>query len=78
MEDKMHAEDLVLALKRIGFDADMIETYLSCWKSEKTGEQLRLLSARRACLLDQIHQEEKQIDCLDYLVYRIRKGHLTV
>ena len=37
-----------------------------------TKEQLRLLYRHRAALLDRLHQDQKQIDCLDYLIYRIQ------
>ena len=34
---------------------------------------LELLARRRAALLDEVHRCEKKIDCLDYLVYRIKQ-----
>ena len=37
-------------------------------------EALRLLTAHRRHLLDTLHQEQKRIDCLDYLVYQMRKA----
>ena len=37
------------------------------------GELLRVLSAHRRGLLDLLHQKEKQIDCLDYLIYQLQK-----
>ena len=36
-------------------------------------EQLRLLSDHRRRLLDCLHQEERRIDRLDYLVYQLEK-----
>ena len=67
-------QDLVLNLKAAGFKADMIKRYLAYWKAGKVTEQLELLSCKRAKLLEQIHREEKQIHCLDYLVYQIKKA----
>lgn len=66
-------QDLILNLQAAGFDHALLEEFLSCWKTGKTAEQLRLLSRKRAGLLDQVHREEKQIRCLDYLVYQIEK-----
>ena len=66
-------QDLILNLKAAGFDGALIQKFLGCWKAGKRGEQLRLLSRRREGLLDQVHREEKQIHCLDYLVYQIEK-----
>lgn len=39
----------------------------------KTADMLRLLSRHREALLDAVHLNQKQIDCLDYLVYQTEK-----
>lgn len=74
MVQALTEEDLILNLQAAGFDGSLQEEFLGCWKSGKTAEQLQLLSRKRAGLLDHVHQEEKQIHCLDYLVYQLRKG----
>ena len=66
-------QDLIINLKAAGFDGTLIQEFLGCWKAGETTEQLRLLSQKREGLLDQVHQEEKKIHCLDYLVYQIEK-----
>ena len=73
MEGKMNVQDLVLNLEAAGFEADRIEEYLVCWRMGDIKEQLTLLSRQRAVILERLHREEKQIDCLDYLVYQIGK-----
>ena len=35
---------------------------------------LELLARHRAALLDEVHKSEKKIDCLDYLIYRIKQN----
>lgn len=65
-------------LKDAGCDAQCIEQFLSLGKEGKTLEQLALLSTHRQQLLDKVHQEEKRIDCLDYLVYQIQKRKSAV
>lgn len=67
-------QDLILNLKAAGLDGTMVQEFLGCWKAGKTAEQLRLLSQKREDLLAQVHRGEKQIQCLDYLVYQIEKG----
>ena len=42
-------------------------------RGEKKADLLRLLSHHRAALLDAVHANQKRIDCLDYLLYRIGK-----
>lgn len=73
MQNKMTTQDLILNLKAAGFEEEMIEQYLACREYGKLKEQIKLLSARREDLLEYIHRKEKQIGCLDYLVYRLRK-----
>lgn len=77
MGQDMTEQDLLLNLKAAGFEGDMLKHYLSCWKEGKTGDQLKLLSAKRASLLEKVHRQEKQIDCLDYLVYRVKTGRIS-
>ncbi len=38
----------------------------------RDGEQINLLTAHREKLLQKIHKEERQITCLDYLIYQIK------
>ena len=66
-------QDLIINLKAAGFNGTMIQEFLACRKAGKTMEQLRLLAQKREHLLDRVHQKEKQIQCLDYLVYQIEK-----
>lgn len=66
-------QDLILNLKAAGLDEASIQEFLDCWKAGKTMEQLQLLAQKRVGLLEQVHREEKQIHCLDYLVYQIEK-----
>ena len=66
-------QDLILNLKAAGLDETLIRQFLVCRKAGKTTEQLQLLSQNRARLLDRVHREEKQIHCLDYLVYQIQQ-----
>ena len=60
-------------LQAVGFDESSIQEFLICWSAGEREKQLRLLSQKREGLLAQVHREEKQIHCLDYLVYRIQR-----
>lgn len=39
----------------------------------KKSDMLPILSKHRTTLLDSVHKGQKQIDCLDYLIYSIKK-----
>lgn len=54
-----------------GCDRELTGRCITLAQEMKTDELLRLLSRHRQTLLDGVHQWEKQIDCLDYLIYQI-------
>ena len=60
-------------LKDAGCDLDMIRRCEALAQSEKQGELMRVLSLHRRVLLDAVHENERRIDCLDYLVYQLEK-----
>lgn len=48
--------------------------YHGTFGEDDMGELLKLLEQHRSCLLSTVHEREKQIDCLDYLVYQIKQN----
>lgn len=80
-------EDVIQNLKDAGCDQGTIESFKKCMDRNDLNGQLRLLEGHRKCLLDRVHEEnllpgngfcleEKQIDCLDYLVYQIERSRI--
>lgn len=68
-------QSVVQNLEDAGCDGETVEQFM---KLEDTGDiqkQLKLLEIQRRSLLDQVHENEKKIDCLDYLVYQLKKEH---
>lgn len=77
-------EAVIQNMKDAGCSQDTIECCLACLDCGKKTELLNRLSDHREELLHKVHKakslsekefclEERQIDCLDYLVYQI--GH---
>ena len=60
-------------LKDAGCDQDMICHCEILAQGEKKAELMRALSLHRKALLDAVHENEKRIDCLDYLIYQFEK-----
>ena len=60
-------------LKDAGCDPDMIRRCEVLAQGERRGELMRVLSQHRRALLDAVHENERRIDCLDYLVYQLEK-----
>lgn len=59
-----------------GCDGDTVKQFMELVKAGEQQGQLKLLEKHRSILLDQVHKNEKQIDCLDYLLYQMRKVNM--
>ncbi len=64
-------EAVIQNLKDAGCAQDIIECCIACMEQGKKTELLKRLEEHRNGLLRKVHEEEKHIDCLDYLVYQI-------
>lgn len=60
-------------LKDAGCCDDFIGEFLRLGREGKEREQSRLLSEHRAELLDSLHESQRRIDNLDFLIYKRRK-----
>lgn len=60
-------------LKDAGCNSARINNFLALQESGKISEQLYLLSEHRRLLLNAIHKKQKNLDCLDYLIFTIKK-----
>lgn len=63
-------------LKDAGCNCELAEKVLAFIKHGQTSTALSLLSKHRKAVLDNCHAEQKKIDCLDYLIYRLEKAEL--
>jgi len=68
-------EALIQNLRDAGCEEKAIADFLDCIKKGRKVESLRLLKKQRSRLLDAVHEEQKKIDRLDYLVYRMQKAN---
>lgn len=74
MRIRMNSEEAILCnLQDAGCNPETITAFLEEWKAGKTTDALKLLATHRRSLLEEIHKGQKQIDCLDYLVYQMEK-----
>lgn len=56
-----------------GCDQEIVQRCMDLAQGQKTTEMKRILARHRRTLLDTVHAEQKKIDCLDYLVYKMDK-----
>ena len=56
-----------------GCDENTVNACMTMAKAENKAGILHLLTKQRKSLLQTVHTGQKQIDCLDFLVYSIQK-----
>lgn len=72
----MNANDenaIVQNLIDAGCGQEFIAEFMDGFRKNNISEDLKLLAAHRRLLLDNLHMEQKRIDCLDYLAYKMEK-----
>lgn len=67
-------EAMIQNMKDAGCSRETIECCINCLDYGKETELLERLSNHREGLLHKVHEGEKQIGCLDYLVYQIDRS----
>lgn len=60
-------------LKDAGCSWQLIESVMTCMHNQENEEMMRMLREYRCDLLEKIHQDQKQIDCLDDLLYQFKQ-----
>lgn len=56
-----------------GCNANIADKFMTLRNEGKTEDQLRLLKTHRATLLKKVHDNQKRIDCLDYLLFTMTR-----
>ncbi|MCI8717625.1 MAG: hypothetical protein HFH63_08750 [Lachnospiraceae bacterium] len=69
---------IIQNLKDAGCDHDTITAFVEDVRKQNITQGLQLLAIHRRTLLDNLHKEQKQIDCLDYLIYQIEKENKNI
>lgn len=72
MDYMENTEAVIQNLKDAGCDNEMVTCFLKMTECGERQGQLKLLEKQRRNLLEQVHKNEKQIDCLDYLVFQMK------
>lgn len=69
-----HSEQEILQnLKDAGCDDATIQAFLEDLRHGKPSQGSQLLQRHRCSLLEDLHTNQKRIDCLDYLLFVLRK-----
>lgn len=60
-------------LENVGCDEEFIFRFLNLVEKHRIGDGIALLEKKRRLFCNAHHVEQKKIDCLDYLIYKIEK-----
>ena len=69
----MELKEMADALMDIGVGNAQTETVRRLFESGQTDELVRHLKKCRCSLLDEMHESQKKVDLMDYLIRRIEK-----
>lgn len=73
MADRAKREQAVVTnLEDAGCDRELIDRFMQLLEDGQKEAGLSLLAKHRRFLLDCCHADQKRIDCLDYLLYRMK------
>lgn len=67
---------MIITLKNAGLSNDSILKYMELLKQGhiSDGERSHILKQQRQKLLDEIHFKQKNLDSLDYLIYKLKSN----
>lgn len=66
-DEDMGKVAMVMTLKRLGLDYDKISCFMECPCARMT-----LLNQQRILLLDKLHDQQKLLDEMDYLIHDLK------
>lgn len=62
-----------MCLQEIGCNQITIEKYLKMSKENDIEGMVKMLSCIRCRVLEQIHEKQEKLDCLDYIIFKLKK-----
>lgn len=67
---------VIITLKNVGLSNHSILGYIELSKQSDISniEKIHILKEQRQKLLDEIHHNQKNLDCLDYLIYKMKNN----
>lgn len=71
--DPLSAESVEQNLRDAGCPETFVRSFLARYATSTPSEQMQMLHEQRERLLEQLHDSQKHLDCMDYLCYQIRK-----
>ena len=70
----MSAEDIIQNLHDAGCTQETITGFMRCVETGEAKKGMKLLQRQRRELLESLHEGQRKLDCLDYLIYQMEKS----
>lgn len=68
-------DTIIQNMKDFGCDEVTIQAFLGCFDRGDRAGQKRILQAYREKIMSDLHEKQKQVDLLDFMVYQLEKCH---
>ena len=65
-------EDMIQNLKDAGCGNKQIQEVVELYRKNEKDDIYQILTTHRKKVLDKIHKNEKQIECIDYFIYKMK------
>lgn len=75
---KSNTEKTLQNLKDANCSSELIRKYFDLANDGKIVQQLKLLTTHKSELLNSLHRCQKQIDCLDFLIFNLEQKIKTL
>lgn len=66
-------EHIIQNLRDAGCDPETIRYFITNFRTGEEASAVKRLAAHRRKLLEAVHDNQKRIDCLDYLLWQMQK-----
>ena len=69
-------EELISYLNDAGCGADLIAEICRLCESGDSGMMVQKLRRHRCTLMDELHESQRKVDCLDFLLWKLSKSNI--
>lgn len=66
-------ETIIMNMRDFGCDDNTIKRFLDCFEQHDKAGQKKILKECRDRIMDDLHQNQKKVDLLDYMSYQLKK-----
>ncbi len=70
---KLSMDAITQNLRDAGCPENFIIRFLASLAHGTPAEQERMLEQERRCILEKVHDEQRKLDCFDYLRYALKR-----